>query len=1371
MRASDTQKSPYGGGEDNGWQRHGSLKKYRQSRGLCEICGAFQTHEMEGKRKFMRKNKYNVPLTTQNSDGSYSVYKGFCIQPKCYTLTEAKKILGEPTPEPTPEPFKKRKKVPPCPPKDRSSDSLSQNSNCQRLNVSGHHSMPNIATLEDHSNGDGIHVETPPRNTRPNNEPSLLDQKKALSDRQRTRKPFAERQPPAPDVPLPSESSEATSSRSGYSDHSSQSHQEKAKAEYTVPEIQSQSNCSDQKITHPTTDTRVVTDDKSVPDHTESPARIDYSDEAHAVATDKLDDAARVNDFTLFLTILESNATKSNVVIYGLSLLRTIVNRAHKLHATTFVFISDTWVKSLKCIMSDNKANPVIQEEGSFTLWVLSAISDRYLLDIVKYGGVKHMVSLLKSHPGHFGIGEKCCGTLEIFTARESSGLILPNDDVEAIIQALTNTVACPDAGGRDSALRALLNLAQSRQPRIGIPIEELIRDAIPDSRGIHAIIEASCDPLFAEQAIWLLWTMSAPVGKPCVVPLSTEIISAITVAVTNNREASLQEAAHGLLANLVSQRGFPLALVPKVTECAIASLWEPVEVQDMGWLRVLCNILYDSDRREVLDLDGIISCVTNVMESNSHSLEAQAMGCLALAYMSSKSEEVKVSISTKGGINSIANAFRSSADNTLDSPENTLLKLELRSNASTALMSLALSPIVMEDMERSGILAEVAETLRGSDISSLPLIVQEGVMNLVHSSLKDDERMTSTVALDVVMDIDAGEEEIESSIKRLFALSVKSPSTLNSVMAARNGNGAARISELIENFVSSEGIRSSACGLLAGIYAHVPFQGHLDQTSSIEVGSAACIVTTHSGTEVEAFRDCLRVQKTEEDVLGNATIALSNFLCGLSPMHEGILSDEIRALFSGALNEIVDVMACHEDDMELQTNCIRCVRVVLFAVDYTELIRGGVLVVSKIVLAMNEFPKCYELQLNACIALMALLDGIDEDDSISILGEADGINAILACFGNANEELVNFATELLAVTVGRLLTAVSVIVEGQESFECIITCMYRHQSSIRIQAHCCFILWSLATLHDSYVLPMIVESGGVTAILEAMNVNESDEMIQEYGCKALSAVAAGLPRKSFSELQQALAENTLRVLNARVQVAQIATPALEMVARLCGQDPLFKNFFSRSNCIPLVIEAMKQHLSDQFVQLGGISVLWSLAGFGDNKHTIGQHGGLQAIINALLAHIDVKQIQTDGMTVLKNLATTAMNKQIIVREGGEKAIVCSVWVNMDSDHVLVAAFAALNNIAVDRESRRVSTVSNDTLTCILLGMRRFRQSEAVQENACFLLKSYTYSPINVTRMRHQSREFCQELVMAAKSFPSTCGERAHYVLSKCGLL
>mmetsp|Transcript_32118 Transcript_32118/g.78045 ORF Transcript_32118/g.78045 Transcript_32118/m.78045 type:complete len:1482 (+) Transcript_32118:260-4705(+) len=70
------------------------FEEYCKDHGLCRRCANVRTHRRVIKL-FGRGKKWE-PMTLHDEEtGEYSVYKGYCLKPNCYTLGQAKRLTGE----------------------------------------------------------------------------------------------------------------------------------------------------------------------------------------------------------------------------------------------------------------------------------------------------------------------------------------------------------------------------------------------------------------------------------------------------------------------------------------------------------------------------------------------------------------------------------------------------------------------------------------------------------------------------------------------------------------------------------------------------------------------------------------------------------------------------------------------------------------------------------------------------------------------------------------------------------------------------------------------------------------------------------------------------------------------------------------------------------------------------------------------------------------------------------------------------------------------------------------------------------------------------------------------------------------------------
>jgi Ran GTPase-activating protein (RanGAP) involved in mRNA processing and transport len=77
------------------------LEAYCNDHGLCNLCARYRTHKKVF--RILKKNKWQA-LTIKDYVGGFNVYKGYCIRSGCFTLDQARRLLGELGPETAVEP-------------------------------------------------------------------------------------------------------------------------------------------------------------------------------------------------------------------------------------------------------------------------------------------------------------------------------------------------------------------------------------------------------------------------------------------------------------------------------------------------------------------------------------------------------------------------------------------------------------------------------------------------------------------------------------------------------------------------------------------------------------------------------------------------------------------------------------------------------------------------------------------------------------------------------------------------------------------------------------------------------------------------------------------------------------------------------------------------------------------------------------------------------------------------------------------------------------------------------------------------------------------------------------------------------------------
>ena len=163
---------------------------------------------------------------------------------------------------------------------------------------------------------------------------------------------------------------------------------------------------------------------------------------------------------------------------------------------------------------------------------------------------------------------------------------------------------------------------------------------------------------------------------------------------------------------------------------------------------------------------------------------------------------------------------------------------------------------------------------------------------------------------------------------------------------------------------------------------------------------------------------------------------------------------------------------------------------------------------------------------------------------------------------------------------------------------------------------------------------------------------------------------------------------------------------------------------------------------------------------------SIGRRGGIGAIQKTMIANAASPQVQCEALGAIKTLASCSENKGIFQECHTIDAIVISLWIHNDNEKIQEAGMMAITNIAVDPKRNEVLPIKQNHLEPIINAMRRFPQSESVQEQACILLRNYTFNTGNIGIMRNNPLLF-ECLATALDRHPGKCGNRANFIIER----
>jgi len=1084
-------------------------------------------------------------------------------------------------------------------------------------------------------------------------------------------------------------------------------------------------------------------------------------------------EAVRDKNYHKLIMLLERQQSSEEPMKVGLFLLcRCAYKERQENHP--YLFGNDGWVKSLTTAINDYSKHNEIQKLAVAALASLSYISRQHMTDIVRHGGVNFVLSIMNSHENNHAILDSCCCALyfmvdarfSLYDDRpQQTGLLLQDHNATKVVEKLVSTISRSDSSeGKRWAIDALTNFAlQGCHAEGGKSLSQLVQGA-SNGTGINSIVDSirmeEVDTRLASSALSLLCIVSE---ESNIIPSEDLVISLINIGQQINMY-SIHCAVLGLLGNLSFESQVYNNQLPCLVDLLTFFLgaYQDEEELQMAAIKALVVVMYPSEHRKLnLDWDEIVSAIVNAMESFKQNKELQTRGVHALALIASGNDACKLCIVSNKGIMTISKAIGQFAMNSDNYTEDD----ELRILACTVIAQIASSPVTCPALSEDGLIPLFLDVVHSMP-RGLPNSVRLAIVTLSRNGagLYANQPHESSVsrALEALTNSNLL-EEIKVSMINLSELCELSPEMVKWLVKAYGGCGLDHVETIMTTHVNEVDLQGAGCTIFAATFKLFPFCGRCEELTHFEVGKINYSAAIHSAKYVAAIRRALSRHKAESSIVRRGMTALGAFLAGPACFlgdEKKLFDDTTRLTFMNSLEECLDIMTSYQNEIEIISVSMWYLRCMLM-VDPMESKVCGSRLFAEIFESVCMHDNI-DLRINACCALLSLIHEDHEDEMISATEGGLLARALMLCLGAESEELVEVSSELTAIIIYRAVRFVGDIIDAKDSIRTIVSCMIRNDGKPDIICNCCMILASIVALHDDDDLPLIIEHGGLSGIVNIMDNYSENRVVIENSSKALRDIVKGTPSEC---LPPNLFKTIMNVMEENIGNPDVMSSLLETIWHLSSRESEYVDHFSTQQAISSIIETMNLNIPDVNVQSGGCAALWSLAIHGDNKHLIGNCGGLESITNSLMAHLDSVKVQKEGLTALKNLATTSKNKQTIREYGGEEAIVYSMRFHNESEEILSSAFAALNNIAVDIRCKTVAPAPNEVFDILIAAMVKYRFSESVQTNACFLLKSYTFSDENLAVMKARTEDFMSLLTTAAGTFPQQCGDKVGHIM------
>mmetsp|Transcript_18499 Transcript_18499/g.42318 ORF Transcript_18499/g.42318 Transcript_18499/m.42318 type:complete len:349 (-) Transcript_18499:395-1441(-) len=335
-----------------------------------------------------------------------------------------------------------------------------------------------------------------------------------------------------------------------------------------------------------------------------------------------------------------------------------------------------------------------------------------------------------------------------------------------------------------------------------------------------------------------------------------------------------------------------------------------------------------------------------------------------------------------------------------------------------------------------------------------------------------------------------------------------------------------------------------------------------------------------------------------------------------------------------------------------------------------------------------------------------------------------------------------------------------------------------------------------------------IIESGGLSAITDAMELHDKEELVLSNGIWAISALCAydTAIRSTFVHTNGILsiieavqnnpvapvAEASMTALtnitkNGKYLHATMQAGSLNIVVPLMEEHQDIpevqeagcnflthlapyqcpKDFFTVRSAggVGAALNAMRIHEHDPNVQAAACTCLWALAFDAPSRIRIANAGGLAAVLNAMRQHTHNGIVQEKACGCLSNLVITEENRSAIASAGGFDTILVAMKIHLKNEKVLGKALRVLRNIAVD-SAYRVPIRCAGGLVMITRLMRIYPNNARIQEQSCDALRFLTYD-VN-SNVDSLLKLDCRNLLKkAAEKFPLQCRSSARTIIRK----
>lgn len=361
-----------------------------------------------------------------------------------------------------------------------------------------------------------------------------------------------------------------------------------------------------------------------------------------------------------------------------------------------------------------------------------------------------------------------------------------------------------------------------------------------------------------------------------------------------------------------------------------------------------------------------------------------------------------------------------------------------------------------------------------------------------------------------------------------------------------------------------------------------------------------------------------------------------------------------------------------------------------------------------------------------------------------------------------ANESIQQKGCAILALLASTENLQVNLSIAETDGIDMIVSALAGFTENAQVQTDACRALSHLSIDHESRML--ISSQGGLILLVNAMSKYVDEADLLEAACSALLNLSSDAEEQVLAGSN--VIETIIKIMREQVNAPRIQEKCLGVLQNVSMRSKDSKKSIADAGGVGAVILAINEFMGSPSVLERAFTTMWSLAVLESNQQLIAGDGGISLVINGMMANITIEKVQKQACGCLCTLSSNSQNKTLIRDLGGVDAIVYAMWAHYNSDALLVEACRALSSLAVNVQTNEVMIASEGEISAIMTALRRFPQSERLQEQGCVVLRNFLLSADNAAIVRPQAAELETLMNLAASRYPERCADRAKQVLA-----